>query len=258
MALETGNGAGGSAGGSAGDGGAGGAGDGGMGVSDQETLLTGKDEAGAEKDSGKEQGKTGAEGGQSGEDGQDKGERSEKKDGESDADKDKDKTDKDDPADQVPEDGNYDLKMPDGVELDQEMLGALGPEFKELGLTHKQAQALADKYTEILQGRAQQQAEQWSETVSGWVEEAKADKEIGGDNWDATVEAGQRAVERLGTPALRDALNSSGLGNHPELIRIFAKVGAMIGEDDPADGGGGNKPADAAHLMFPNDVPKGS
>lgn len=167
---------------------------------------------------------------------------------------------KDDPADKVPEDGKYDLKMPDGVDLDTELADALGSDFKELGLTNAQAQKLVDKYIEVQQGRAQKQGETWAETISGWVDTAKSDKEIGGDKWDGTVTNARRAVETIGTPALKEYLNASGGGNHPELIRFMAKVGAMIREDNPASGGaeGAGKPAEAAHILFPTDAPKGN
>jgi hypothetical protein len=66
-------------------------------------------------------------------------------------------------------------------------------------------------------------------------------------------------VDRLGTPALKEYLNASGGGNHPELIRFMAKAGAMIAEDNPASGGAGGagKPAEAAYTLFPSDAPKG-
>lgn len=164
-----------------------------------------------------------------------------------------------DPADKVPDDGKYDLKMPDGVELDGELAEALGPEFKELGLTHAQAQKLVDKYIGIQQARMGKQAEGFAQTVAGWADAAKKDAEIGGDKWDASVQAAQRAVNRLGTPALKEYLNASGGGNHPELIRFMAKAGAMIAEDNPASGGaeGKGKPAEAAYTLFPTDAPKG-
>lgn len=175
------------------------------------------------------------------------------------AEHDKTKPAADDKADKVPEDGKYDLKMPDGVELDAELAAALGPDFKELGLTNKQAQKLVDKYIEVQAGRQERRGEEWAATISKWADDAKADKEIGGDKWDGTVKSAQRAVTSLGTPALREYLNASGGGNHPELIRFMAKVGAMIREDNPAAGGaeGNGKPVDAAHLLFPNDAPKG-
>ncbi len=178
-------------------------------------------------------------------------------------DKTKPKTEGDDKdksaADQVPTDGKYDLKLPDGVALDQELLDALGPEFKEAGLTNGQAQKLAEAYTKVLQERSAKETEGWSNTVAKWVDDAKADKEIGGDKWDVTVAASQRAINKLGTPALKEYLEASGGGNHPELIRFASKVGAMIREDDPANGGAGgsSKPAEPAHVLFPSDAPKG-
>lgn len=164
-----------------------------------------------------------------------------------------------DPADAVPADGKYTLAMPEGVQVDQATLDALGPEFKEMGLTNKQAQKLADKFIGVQQQRAADQAKAWGERVAGWADEAKADKEIGGDKWDGTVKTATRAVNALGTPALKEYLETTGGGNHPELIRFMAKVGAMIKEDNPADGGAGGsgKPVEAAHMLFPNDAPKG-
>jgi hypothetical protein len=165
----------------------------------------------------------------------------------------------DNPADKVPDDGKYSLTMPEGVEVDQELLDAIGPDFKDLGLTNGQAQKLADKFTEIMSGRMTKQAETWGNTIQKWADDAKADKEIGGDKWDGTVKSAMRAINTLGTPALKEYLQASGGGNHPELIRVFAKVGGLIKEDSPpSDGPGGHgKPADPAHVLFPNDAPKG-
>lgn len=165
---------------------------------------------------------------------------------------------KDDAANKVPEDGKYSLTMPEGIELDSELLDALAPEFKEAGLTQAQAQKLADKFIETQQARAEKQGETWSATITKWADDAKADKEIGGDKWETSKADAQRAIKTLGTPELGAYLNASGGGNHPELIRLMAKVGAMLKEDNPAGGGdGGGKPAEPAHLLFPSDAPKG-
>jgi hypothetical protein len=149
--------------------------------------------------------------------------------------------------------------MPEGVQVDQELLDALGPKFAAKKMSVREAQELTDEYVKIETARATKRLEDWGKTISGWVDTAKKDGEIGGDKWDGTVSAGQRAVNKLGTPGLRDYLNASGGGNHPELIRFMAKVGSMISEDKPATGGaeGKGKPVEAAHMLFPNDAPKG-
>ncbi|WP_245425851.1 hypothetical protein [Rhizobium sp. J15] len=164
-----------------------------------------------------------------------------------------------DEADTVPEDGKYTLTMPDGIAVDEELLAALGPDFRELGLTNSEAQKLADRFIAIQAARAETRGKVWGETVSKWADDAKADAEIGGRKWDGTVRDSRRFVNTMGTPALREYLEASGGGNHPELIRIFAKAGALIKEDDPATGGAGGagRPVDPAHVLFPNDAPKG-
>jgi len=164
-----------------------------------------------------------------------------------------------DPSDIVPEDGKYALTMPEGVEVDQELLDALSPEFKELGLTTKQAQALADKFIASQQAKVEGAQAKFAETVSNWVDQAKKDPEIGGAKWDGTVKNASGVVSRFGTPELKEFLNTSGAGNHPELIRFMAKVGAMIGEDNPAisENPGRVQTKDTASILYPDDKPKG-
>lgn len=172
----------------------------------------------------------------------------------------------------VPQDGKYTVKMPEGIEVDQPLLDALGPKFAAKKLTNGDVQEIVDEFTKLQQARAEEFAKkpegQWSMaahqyftkhgTPDKWAETAKADKEIGGTKWDSTVADARRAIDTFGSPALKEYFEASGGGNHPELIRAFAKAGALIKEDNPAGGdGGGGKPAEAAHVLFPNDAPKG-
>lgn len=147
----------------------------------------------------------------------------------------------------VPE--KYEFKAPEGVEqLDAQALAVFEPIAKELGLSQEQAQKLVDIYPQI----QQQQAEAWSNQVADWGEQAKADKEIGGDKLTASVGQAQKALDQFGTPALREYLHNSGLGNHPELVRIFAKVGKAMAEDDFVMGGQGQSSGnDLINAFYP-------
>lgn len=121
----------------------------------------------------------------------------------------------------------YEFTPPEGQELDANALAVFEPIAKELGLSQEQAQKLVDIYPQI----QRQQAEAWSKQVADWGEQVKADKEIGGDKFNASVGAAQRALDQFGNTELREYLNASGLGNHPALVRFCAKVGKAMAED---------------------------
>lgn len=164
------------------------------------------------------------------------------------------------PINQVPEDGVYNLTMPDGVELDTDLLAVIAPTLKELNMSHGNAQALVDKFIEGQQAKAEAATKQWGETVTGWLDTAKKDPEMGGAKWDETARNASSVVSRFGTPELKEYLEASGAGNHPEVIRLMAKVGSMIAEDNPAisENPGGGTDADASVRMYPADKPKGT
>ncbi len=157
-----------------------------------------------------------------------------------------------DPLDKVPEDGKYEITLED-MEVDQVLLGALSPAMKEAGLTGKQANTLAKAFA----AHQVAQAEQWGQTVQQWAKDAQADPEIGGVNWDTTRANAVKFVNQFGTPGLKEYLNATGAGNHPEVIRIMAKAGAAISEDQPTGGNQGGQARDAVNVLYPDDKPKG-
>lgn len=146
--------------------------------------------------------------------------------------------DKPDDKEQKPEGApeKYEFKAGEGVELDTEALKDFEPVARDLNLTNEQAQKLVDAYPKILAGVQQRQAEAWQKQTEGWAETVKADKEIGGDKLTANLSAAQRALEQFGTPELKEYLNATGLGNHPDLVKTFVKIGKAMSEDGMVDG----------------------
>lgn len=146
------------------------------------------------------------------------------------------------PESVVPE--TYELTAPDGVTLDPAALEIATPVFKELGLSNEQASKLvpvAAQWREAITSEIQQAAvSQHAALSAGWVTEARADAEIGGANWDASTAAAAKALDMFGAPkgsALRQILNETGLGNNPEMIRVFARIGKAVSEDGFIPGG---------------------
>ena len=125
----------------------------------------------------------------------------------------------------------YEFKAGEGIELDSAAMADFEPVARELNLTNEQAQKLVDVYPKILAGVQQRQVEAWQKQTEGWAESVKADKEFGGDKLIANLGAAQRALDQFGNPELREYLESTGLGNHPELVKTFIKVGKAMSED---------------------------
>ncbi|HFS7450611.1 TPA: peptidase [Enterobacter roggenkampii] len=130
----------------------------------------------------------------------------------------------------------YEFTAGEGVELDTEALKDFEPVARDLNLTNEQAQKLVDAYPKILAGVQQRQAEAWQAQTEQWAADVKADKEIGGDKLTANLSAAQRALDLFGTPELKEYLNTTGLGNHPDLVKTFVKIGKAMSEDGMVDG----------------------
>ncbi|HHH4559590.1 TPA: peptidase [Enterobacter roggenkampii] len=130
----------------------------------------------------------------------------------------------------------YEFQAAEGVELDTEALKDFEPVARDLNLTNEQAQKLVDAYPKILAGVQQRQEEAWQAQTEQWAADVKADKEIGGDKLTANLIAAQRALDQFGTPELKEYLNTTGLGNHPDLVKTFVKIGKAMSEDGMVDG----------------------
>lgn len=149
------------------------------------------------------------------------------------------------PAVAAPE--KYEFKAAEGQELDAEAVKAFEPIAKELNLSNEQAQKLVDVYgSKIMPHVMKQIDEQWSRQSEQWAEQVRADKDLGSD---ASIGAAQKAMDKFGSPELKQYLTETGLGNHPELVRIFANIGKAMSEDGLVTGNSGGAKS-AADVLF--------
>ncbi|EFM18640.1 peptidase [Pantoea sp. aB] len=126
----------------------------------------------------------------------------------------------------------YEFKAPEGAELDKDAVAQFEPIARELNLSQEQAQKLVDLYgSKVMPQLMKQQADTWQKQVADWGTAAKDDAEIGGDKFDGNLTRAKQAMDKFATPQLREFLETTGMGNHPELIRVFVKVGAAMSED---------------------------
>lgn len=147
----------------------------------------------------------------------------------------------------------YDIKLPDGSRLDPSRVESIAALAKERKLSNEAAQEILTREHEAVEGFAAVQTAAYQKEQEGWATSLKTDKEIGGDNYNKSIELASRVVKQFGTPEFSEALNRTGLGNHPELVRVFARVAKSLGEDTlvlpgaaPAAG-----PKDVRELFYP-------
>lgn len=122
----------------------------------------------------------------------------------------------------------YEFKAGEGVTYDDHVIGAFSEVAKDLNLTQDAAQKVLDKMAPVLAAR---QVEQIQAVQTEWADSAKADKEFGGDKLAENLSTAKTALDQFGSPELRKLLNDSGMGNHPEVIRAFYRIGKAMSPD---------------------------
>lgn len=141
------------------------------------------------------------------------------------------------------------LSAPEGQEILQADFDTFAKQAGEIGLTNEQANALAKWQVD----RVKEAAEANSKTIEGWAEEARADKEIGGDAFDQNAAVARKAIDAFGDDSLKEILDASGMGNHPAVIRAFWKIGKHLSDTKFQTGEGGSvEKADDVSILYPS------
>ena len=116
------------------------------------------------------------------------------------------------------------------VSLDENAVKQFAETSHKLGLNNKQAQGLLEFYKQNMEGTAQQ-AKIDTETA-----QAQAEQELRsewGREFDTKVKQASSLAKANMKPEILDMTLSNGtrLGDHPEIIRGFAKIAGMMAED---------------------------
>lgn len=152
--------------------------------------------------------------------------------------------------------------LPEGFSLDAKLSEGISPIFKELGLDQTQAQKLVDFYVKQQQSTGDANRAAYQAVVDGWRDATMKDPEMGPKIQEVQTAIGR--AKNLLSPQERSAfdlaMNTTGLGNHPDIIRALWKISQNITEGTHVSGAGpsvegqGGKPAkpSMAQAMYPN------
>lgn len=152
-------------------------------------------------------------------------------------------------------------KMPDGVTADKDKIAKFNDILGGARVSPEVGQALLDHHVATIQQIKTQLAEHasseqfriWGETQKNWVNEARADPEIGGSGFDTSMGAIARvrdalvSTSRPGTPqyakdeaAFNQFLAVTGAGNHPQFLKMLHRASKFV--DEPGMGPSSIKP----------------
>jgi len=151
-----------------------------------------------------------------------------------------------------------DFTLPKGVEVDSDTLSAAKSLFAEQRLPQEQAQKLVDLYVARANAAAERNVTAWHDTQEKWAGEVKADPDIGGPRLTASVAAASRAIEWARVPGLKEALDMTGAGNNPAIVKAFVRFGQALAEDRFAAGNGGAPDQRSIAERLYNNTPKQS
>lgn len=145
------------------------------------------------------------------------------------------------------------LKIPEGISLAPGALESFEPVAKELGLSQEQSQRLLDFHIETMKAAVEAPYREHEKMRTGWVDEVKADKEIGGDKLPTVLSTVSKALDQYGDPQLRSMLNATGAGDNPAVIRTLYRMSKALTEGGLVAGNPPKAPpAIGAQALYPN------
>lgn len=119
----------------------------------------------------------------------------------------------------------YDLSLPEGSLLTQADVDSLKEYAKSKGLSAELAREILQRQSDSVKSFYESQVAKMEELRKIWYDETMKDDEIGGKNSKVSIETAKRTFDKYATPAIKKMLDESGFGNHPEVIRIFKRIG---------------------------------
>lgn len=135
----------------------------------------------------------------------------------------------------------YDFKPPQGTALDDTVIAAATPIFRELGLSQAAADKLVDFYNQQMKAVADTGAKAVLAMREKWVTEVRSDPEMGGKLESIKADVG-RALDTLNDAKLiqdfKTAMDLTGAGDNPAFVKAFWKLSQRVIEGKPVTGGG--------------------
>jgi hypothetical protein len=152
------------------------------------------------------------------------------------------------------------VKLPEGITADDDASKAAMKSASEILADDKlppqeRMQKLIDVYGGLAKAAADSNGKAWNDLQDQWQTEVKADPTIGGDKLVPTQQMISKAIDTLGpdsAKAFRSALDFTGAGNNPAIIKGLAAFAKLAVEGGHVTGAPPKVAPTTAQEFFPN------
>lgn len=125
---------------------------------------------------------------------------------------------------------DLELVIPENSKLSQQDVESVKALAKEYGLTKDAAQKILDGKQSIKESYVSELQENAKKQADAWLNESKNDPEIG-KSFNESITLAKRALDKFAPKELIEALDISGLGNHPGMVKFASRVGKFLADD---------------------------
>jgi hypothetical protein len=125
---------------------------------------------------------------------------------------------------------------------------------KKSGVKQEVAQEYIDLYAKTVKEAADRPYQMWRDTQKGWQNEVMSDQELGGKNFDEVRRVIGSALHEYGDPGVKTALDFTGAGNNPAIIRTLFRMSKALAEPGRVTGNTPNstKPDSPGAALYPH------
>lgn len=145
------------------------------------------------------------------------------------------------------------LKLPEGIEIPDEAKAGFTGLVNEYKIPAEAAQKLMDLYASQAKGSADAAVTAWKTMNDQWQSQIKTDL---GDKFEPTLQSIGKLVNdpELTDPGFKEAMNLTGAGNNPAVIKTLAKWAARMTEGGYVAGApasrGPSRPASLGEALY--------
>ena len=148
------------------------------------------------------------------------------------------------------------LKLPDGLAKDHPIAQEFLKDAAERGMSAEDTQAMVTRMGPKLVEAINKPYDAWADMQKTWIESLPKDKEFGGANFKENLGTCALAIDTLFPEAaenksLREMFAFTGVGNHPDMVRLLYRVGKAMKEGAPIGGKPKVDQVPLAQKMYP-------